>query len=266
MPRPEKRKQSTGNGVRAGEELQIEQLVHQMQLSCAVSGATNGGNRIALCVKVEWNLGAHNGGLGADDFGEDGVQRFTSAPVVVAVPRGPAEMLKMHRCDYRRRERNHSRGEKLRCEIARDYMRRDAGAAECCGDAGGVVGEGAVNGAKLRLQGLRRAGHLRVERQVGRDWRRARARPPKPAAARGRSGRGARPRPRRGGQAAGGGRHRLGGRRQQRQCWVGSDKLSASPVQVVARFHFSSPGPANAYRPRHHHVGLHASPSGSAQF
>jgi hypothetical protein len=41
-----------------------------------------------------WNLVAHNGGLGADDFGEDSVQRLPATAVVVAVPRRPAEMLK----------------------------------------------------------------------------------------------------------------------------------------------------------------------------
>jgi hypothetical protein len=89
------------------------------------------------------------------------------------------------------------------------YVRGDAGAAEGSGDAGGVEGEGAVDGAELRLQRLRRAGHVRVERHVrrpGRDRGRVRA---TPADAQG--GRGARPRPREGGRAAAaGGRHRRG--------------------------------------------------------
>ena len=44
-----------------------------------------------------WNLGAHNGGLGADDFSEYGVQRLPAAAIVVAVPRRPAEMLEQTR-------------------------------------------------------------------------------------------------------------------------------------------------------------------------
>ena len=84
-------------------------------------------------------------------------------------------------------------------------MRGDAGAAEGSGDAGGVEGEGAVDGAELRLQRLRRAGHVRVERHVRRPGRDRAT----PADARG--GRGARPRPREWGRAAAaGGRHRRG--------------------------------------------------------
>lgn len=122
-------------------------------------------------------LGAHNGGLGADDLGEDGVERFPAAPVVVAVPRRPTEV-----------------------------VRGDVGAPEGGGDAGGVEGEGAVHLAELRLQRLHRAGDVRVEveRQVGRG----RVRPPHgPPAALG--GCGARPREE-GGEGGGGGRHRRG--------------------------------------------------------
>jgi hypothetical protein len=56
LPSPEKRKQSTGNGVRTGEELAwMEQLVQRKQLVRAVpeSGPMNGGKQIASCVKVE---------------------------------------------------------------------------------------------------------------------------------------------------------------------------------------------------------------------
>jgi hypothetical protein len=90
------------------------------------------------------------------------------------------------------------------------YVRRDEGAAERGGDTGGVGGEGAVHGAELRLQRLRRAGHVRVERQVGRG----RAQPPEPSTARGGSGSGARARPRRGG------RHRLGGSGNPELGWL----------------------------------------------
>jgi hypothetical protein len=38
-------------------------------------------------------LGTHDGGLGADDVGEDGVERLPAAGVVVAVPRRPTEVL-----------------------------------------------------------------------------------------------------------------------------------------------------------------------------
>ena len=41
-----------------------------------------------------WDLRAHNGSLHANNVGEDGVQRFPAATVVVVVPRGPTEMLK----------------------------------------------------------------------------------------------------------------------------------------------------------------------------
>ena len=86
-------------------------------------------------------------------------------------------------------------------------MRGDAGAAEGSGDAGGVEGEGAVDGAELRLQRLRRAGHVRVERHVRRPGRDRAT----PAAAPVSRGRGARPRPREWGRAAAaGGRHRRG--------------------------------------------------------
>ena len=45
------------------------------------------------------NLGAHDGGLGADDVGEDGVERFPAAGVVVAVPRRPTKVLQFtYRC------------------------------------------------------------------------------------------------------------------------------------------------------------------------
>jgi hypothetical protein len=84
----------------------------------------------------------------------------------------------------------------------------DARAAEGGGDAGGVDGEGAVHGAELRLQHLRRAGHVRVERR-DRDLGRVRA---TPGDAQGGSGSGTMPRPREGCRAAasGGGRHRRG--------------------------------------------------------
>ena len=38
-------------------------------------------------------LGAHDGGLGTDDLGKDGVERLPAASVVVAVPRRPTEVL-----------------------------------------------------------------------------------------------------------------------------------------------------------------------------
>lgn len=121
-------------------------------------------------------------------------------------------------------------------------MRRDAGAAKRGGDAGGVVGKGAVHGAELRLQRLRRAGHLgvEVERQVGRrDWRRARARPPEPGAARGGAGAGAPP------------CHAHAGEAKLLAVAVIASAATLGWLEqvirvaraVAARFHFTSPGP-----------------------
>jgi len=90
-------------------------------------------------------------------------------------------------------------------------VRGDARSAEGGGDAGGVEGDGAVHGAELRLQRLRRAGHVRVERHVGRRHRdRYRGTPAHAQGCRARAcGGGSWPRPRDGaGAAAGGGRHR----------------------------------------------------------
>jgi hypothetical protein len=114
------------------------------------------------------------------------------------------------------------------------YVRRDAGAAERGGDTGGVGGEGAVHGAELRLQRLRRAGHVRVERQVGR--RRGRAQPPEPNTARGGSGSSARARPRRGG------RHRLGNPRARLLGWLGQ-AIRVGRESVAA---FSPPAQPNS--------------------
>jgi hypothetical protein len=102
-------------------------------------------------------LGTNDGGLGADDVGEDGVERLPAAGVVVAVPRRPTKVLQFI-VSVSEKEGLGRRGR----EVA--YVGGDESTAECGGDAGGVEGDGAVHLPELRLQRLHRPGHLRVER------------------------------------------------------------------------------------------------------